>query len=476
MNNDVNMDQFGESTSTKLAIPLQRLWNPLKHFILTDTSSGLVLLISTIVALLWANLSTESYSSFWGTHAAISLNGHTLELTLREWVNDGLMTIFFLSVGMGIKREMMVGELSSFRQAVLPIIAAGGGMLVPALIFTAIAGGTEYSRGWGIPVATDIAFALGVLTLVGKRVPASLKVFLVALAIADDLGAVLVIALFYSTTLNLTYLGAAFAIFAMLIVSNRLGVRTLLWYCTWGVGLWLCVLNSGVHSTIAGVMLAITIPAWSRLDLPRFSKTVNTVAAYLKTKRQSPQNVLSDHKIMSAISQLNMATLRIQPSLFTLETALANWVAMVIMPLFALSNAGVVINNVDPNFLSDPLVQGIATGLIIGKPIGIVCGTWLTIKLGFASMPRLASWAQMWGVGIIGGVGFTMSLFVSGLALVQGSHLNTACLAILCASATAGTIGFTLLRLLPSRTNPNLVLVTEDADSDFSDEKPVVEQ
>ncbi len=465
------------SHATGLAAPVRFIWDPVRHFILTENASGIILLIATIAALIWANVSPESYNGFWEIKAKFEVERFSMNLSLREWVNDALMTIFFLLVGLEIKREMLVGELSSFRQAILPVVAAAGGMLVPALIYTGIAGGTEVARGWGIPVATDIAFALGVLTMVGKCVPSSLKIFLAALAIADDLGAVLVIALFYGTQLNTTALIVAGAIFFMLLISNKMGIRSAIWYGAWGLILWISVCFSGIHSTIAGVLLAITIPSWSRIDLNRFRKTIDTISNYLN-KREHPENgILSDMRLLGNVAVLNGSVQNIQPLMFTIEHNLGPWVSMIIMPLFALSNAGVPIANVGFSIIHDPLAQGIAAGLVFGKPIGIVLGTWIVIKLGFASLPTKATWKHLWGMGMLGGIGFTMSLFVAGLAVGEGAHLDTARLAILCSSTLAGTAGFLYLKMLPpvDQAVPATAAAKEDKRDTASSEESAAE-
>jgi len=434
--------------ATQLKRPIRRVLAPIREFIQTESSSGLVLLASTVAAMLWANLWPGSYTSTWETHAAIRLGTWTLDLSLRHWINDALMATFFLLVGLEIKRELLVGELSSPRKALLPVAAALGGMAVPALFFLAVAGGTDAARGWGIPMATDIAFALGILSLLGSRVPASLKIFLAALAIADDLGAVLVIALFYTETIQATALLAAAALFALLLASNWLGIRRVTWYCLLGVGLWLAVFYSGVHATVAGVLLAMALPAWSRLDLPCFRDQIDELAGHLHEHGGARESVLADEDLLARVRHLQHACSRLQPSLHRLEHMLAPWVAMVVMPVFALANAGVALSRLEPG-LSDPLATGIAAGLVLGKPLGIVLGTWVVVRTGLAALPAGTTWIHFWGLGLLGGVGFTMSLFIAGLAIPDAARLDTARLAILAASTLAGVVGFLILRRLP---------------------------
>ncbi|MGM9998642.1 MAG: Na+/H+ antiporter NhaA [Candidatus Bruticola sp.] len=440
-----------DKANVRIAAPLEAVLSPINRFISAETSGGIVLLLATILALIWANSMPESYTGFWSTHARIGIGVFSLEHTLIEWINDGLMAVFFLQVGLEIKREMQVGDLSSFGQAILPVIAAAGGMIVPALLFSFCAMGTPYTNGWGIPVATDIAFAIGIITLLGKRVPSSLKVFLVALAIADDLGAVLVIALFYSSHLNVTPLMSAFAIFAILLLLNKLGIRSLVAYSLGGLLLWLCVLNSGVHASLAGVMLAITIPTWTSIDKNRLSKTLSVVKDALDRRSTNEEGAIGDAKVLNAIENLHESATRALPPLVIMEHSISTFVAMVVMPLFALANSGVIVTKLEPGFINDTITHGVALGLVLGKPIGITLGTFLTIKCGLAQLPRGANWSQLLGAGMLGGIGFTMSIFVSNLALGNGPHLDTAKMAILCSSTTAGLLGFTWLYFHPQR-------------------------
>lgn len=442
---------------TELATPLRAVLDPIKHFGLAETSSGVVLLAVTVIALIWANISASSYEGFWETKASLSIGGLCLEHSIRDWINDGLMTIFFLSVGLEIKREMMVGELSSFRQAILPVVAAAGGMCAPALLFTICAAGSDIANGWGIPTATDIAFALGAITMVGKCAPPGLRIFLVALAIADDLGAILVIALFYSQGINVGALLGALGVFAFLLLSNKLGVRWVVWYAVWGVVLWYLVAQSGIHATISGVLLAIAIPAWTRFDLPRYLRSMRTSYRYLEHRSTGNQRTLADSRIISALDNIERSTRYAQPTLHQIEASINPWVSFVIMPLFALANAGVAINNVSWDILADPLAQGIATGLIIGKPLGIFLGTFIIVKMGLSSLPRYCTWKHIWGMGMLGGIGFTMALFVSGLSVHNASQMDVARLSILASSFTACILGFVYLRMLPPYKKEDIV-------------------
>ncbi len=358
----------------------------------------------TVIALAWANSPWwHSYEQLWALPLGFSAPSYMLSAPLHQWINDGLMAVFFFLVGLEIKREMLVGELASVRLAALPVAAAVGGMIVPALLYVALNAGGPGARGWGIPMATDIAFAIGVLSLLGTRVSPALKVFLTALAIVDDIGAVLVIAIFYSAGIAWDALAAGGALLLLSVLANRLGVRHLGVYLLVGVLLWGCFLASGVHATVAGVLLAMTIPSDAAQE------------------GRSP--------------------------LHRLERGLHVPVAFVIMPLFALSNAGVRLAESLPFAADGALVAGgIVLGLVLGKPLGITLASWLAVRAGAASLPAGAGWAGVRGVSWLGGIGFTMSLFIANLAFEGGPLLNAAKLGILAASLIAGIAGWLLLR------------------------------
>lgn len=361
----------------------------LKRFLQSESKAGIILMLCTVISLVLANSAVgESYTHFWH----INIVGMSLE----HFINDALMAIFFLLVGLEIERQIYVGELKQIRAALLPIFAAIGGMLVPALIHYMFNGGTPYQDGFGIPMATDIAFALGVLLLLGNKVPVALKIFLVALAIIDDLGAIVVIALFYSKGIAWTYLAAALAIFAVLFVCNRMNVNRLSPYLVLGAVAWYCMLHSGIHATITGVILAFLIPFCDGGD-------------------QSPSHLL-EHK-------------------------LTGLVAFVILPLFALANTAIVIPETWADQLSSTHSLGIMLGLLLGKPIGITLLTYATVKLGWTTLPPNMLWRHVWGVGLLAGIGFTMSMFITVLAFDSPELVISAKIAIMLGSLIAAIAG-----------------------------------
>jgi NhaA family Na+:H+ antiporter len=423
-----------------------RALRPFQRFAHTESAGGVVLLACAALALAWANSPwAASYFHLWETHVGVRVAGRALDLSLHHWINDGLMAVFFFVVGLEIKREMLVGELSSVRQAALPIAGALGGMLVPALIYVAINAGGAGSAGWGIPMATDIAFALGVLALLGPRVPVVLKVFLTALAIADDIGAVLVIALFYTSDLAWSALLAGGVILGALIALNVLGVRRPGAYLALGVLLWLAFLQSGVHATVAGVVLAMTIPSRTRVHEEEFLAVARGAIEEFDAACQPGETVLTNRAQQEAIEALEHVSEGVQSPLFTMERKLHGAVAFFIMPVFALANAGVSLGGL-LDALSLPVTLGVVLGLVIGKPLGITLFAWLAVGVGWATLPAQASWRTLHGVSWLGGIGFTMSLFIAGLAFSDASLLDSAKVGILGASLVAGIAGWAMLR------------------------------
>jgi Na+:H+ antiporter, NhaA family len=397
----------------------------------------------------------EPLSHLWEQRAALGFGAWTLQLSLHEWINDGLMALFFLLVGLELKREMLVGELASLKDAALPIVAAVGGMAVPALIYWLLNQGTAEVRGWGIPTATDIAFAIGILVLLAWRVPRALIVFLMALAIADDLGAVLLIALFYTGALNTAALITAAAVLAVLILLNRGGVRHRLPYWLLGLVLWYFTLQSGIHATIAGVLLALAIPVRPRCTPEQFDARVSQLLEAFRGHAQdpsTPSDPLTSHDMAAIAANLERDAKAVQSPLHRTEQGLTGWVTFVILPLFALANAGLDLRHTAVwSSLGHPVTLGIALGLPLGKFFGISGFSWLVIRLGGARLPQGVAWRHLLGAAWLGGIGFTMSLFIAELAFDDPHHLERAKLGILFASLFSALVG--LLWLTVSTRN-----------------------
>ena len=420
---------------------------PLQKFIHAESAGGLLLLSATVVAMVWANSPwAESYALIWSTPISLVVGSHALTETLLEWINDGLMALFFFVIGLEIKREILVGELASFRQAALPLLAATGGALLPAVLYGAMNATGSGAPGWGIPMATDIAFTLGILSLLGARVPVGLKVFLTALAIADDLMAVLVIALFYTSTISWGSLAIGGCFVILLMAANISGLRHPLVYSVLGIGgLWLAFLSSGVHATIAGVIAAMTIPARTRLSDPEFIRKGKALLKRFEEAvyRDLPQ--LANRERQQITTRMMAAVQHAETPLQQLEQTLHPWVTVVVMPLFALANAGITLDRNFGETLINTVALGIMLGLLVGKPVGIVVASWLAVRSGLASLPQGVSWLHVWAVGCLAGIGFTMSLFIAGLAFPQSAFLMSAKVGILAASTIAGTVGWMLL-------------------------------
>lgn len=426
---------------------VERVFGPFQRFFSAAAAGGLVLLACAAVALVWANSPwADAYHRLWETPFTIGAPGFGLTLSLHHWVNDGLMAVFFFLVGLEIKREVLVGELASRRSAALPIAAALGGMIIPAAIYAAVNAGGPGAAGWGVPMATDIAFALGILALLGDRVPTTLRVFLAALAIADDLGAVLVIALFYTSELALPALAGTGVVLAVLVGLNRTGARRPLIYAALGVLLWALVLASGIHATIAGVLLALTVPARTRIGEQEFLAQAEKSLADFRAADEPGTTVLANRGHQEALHALEMAYHAAQTPLQRMEHALHKFVAFFVMPIFALANAGVSLGAGSADKLLSPVALGVALGLLVGKPLGITLASYGAVRTGIADLPPGVKWRHVHGAGWLAGIGFTMSLFIAGLAFDDPSLLDTAKLSILGASLCAGLIGYTLLR------------------------------
>jgi NhaA family Na+:H+ antiporter len=422
-----------------------------RQFTRLQASGGIVLLAATLFALAWANTAVSAgYFSLWKTPLSITLGSLALSQDLLHWINDGLMVIFFFVVGLEIKREVLVGELASPKRAALPVMAAVGGMLVPALLYAALNAGGEGAGGWGIPVATDIAFTLGLLTVLGRRVPTSLKIFFTALAIADDLGAVLVIAIFYSGDIHLAALAAGGGFLLALVLLNRLSVRNPFPYALLGIGLWLAFLESGIHPTIAGVLLAMTIPARTRVRASAYTAQCTAALGGLGRDELEDETAAALGRQQAAAQTLETIAERIQSPLQRLERSLTPWTTYLIIPLFALANAGVALSGDIGATLGSPISLGIILGLVIGKPFGITLFSWLAVRLGIAEMPTGVGWRRLFGASWLAGIGFTMSLFIGSSAFDNPALLDTAKLGILLASLGAAATGTLLLTLAGS--------------------------
>lgn len=408
-------------------------------FLQIEAAGGIVLLLATVAAMVWANSPERaSYTSFWHTSVALRAGGHGITQDLRHWINDGLMTLFFFVVGMEIKTELVDGELRDRRAAVFPAVAAIGGMALPALIYLIINGRGAGNAGWGIPMATDIAFALGVLALLGSRVPQSLKVFLLTLAIVDDIGAIVVIAVFYSGGLAVAWLGLAAALLAFMSLLQRIHVRSLPVYAVLGCAVWFATFESGVHATIAGVMLGLLTPARAHLPADAAGEAaVDTIEA-------SSDISIADARRVSYLTRESVAVTE------RLMNALHPWTSFVIIPLFALANAGIPLSR---HSLAGgwSIAGGVVAGLVLGKVVGISGAVWLALRFGLGSMPEGATWRHVVGVAALAGIGFTVSLFVADLAFADADHRQQAKVGVLAASVLAAVLGSSLLVLAARR-------------------------
>lgn len=426
--------------------PIQRFVRPFSYLLKIEAAGGLVLLACTILSLALANSAwSDRFAEFWRTPIGFRIGGYELTKSLVVWINDGLMAIFFFVVGLEIKREMVFGELREFRKAALPAAAALGGMVVPAGIYLAFQHGQPGERGWGIPMATDIAFVVGLLALLGKRVPFGLKILLLTLAIVDDIGAVLVIAVAYTSDISFAYLAIAAVGFVVVHLCNRLGVRPIPVYVVLGAIIWFASLKSHVHPTVAGVILGLMTPArpwYSEQSLVRVADGV------LHRLRQDGNETV-DHK--EAVRVLTTTARETVSPLDRLEKALHPWVAFAIMPIFAIANAGVTI---DMNQVGHPVAIAVAVGLVAGKAIGILTFSWLAVRLGLARLPAGVSWRGLVGASCLAGIGFTMSLFIAGLALDE-SLLNAGKTGTLVGSTISAVLGLSLLLLVLPRADRN---------------------
>jgi len=416
----------------------------------SEVTGSILLLACTVIALVWANSPwADSYVELLHTYVGVSWSEASFKLSLHHWINDGLMVVFFFVVGLEIKRELVVGELSSFNKAALPVAAAVGGMVVPAVLFFVLNAGGDGARGWGIPMATDIAFALGVLAIFGTRAPLGLKVFLTALAIADDLGAVMVIAIFYTDKINVLALVIAAIFLALMFVAIRARLRKGILYLLI-IGVWLAVFSSGIHATVAGILLAMVVPIRPRVDPHRFIDETEERLERIKKMELSEHSLISDREQLDIVEGIHTRAKDTLPAGLVLEHYLHPVQVWLILPLFALANAGVAVGGDLMAVLVNPLALGIIFGLVVGKPAGIGLLSWLAVKSGRGALPEGVSWAQVFGAGCLAGIGFTMSLFITDLAFDNEALIAIAKIGILAASLTSGILGFIILsRALP---------------------------
>ena len=424
---------------------------PLQRLMGLETSTAIAALSAAVIALIMANTPLQpAYESFWTTPVRFEVAGHALiDFSLRALVNDGLMALFFMVVALEIKREWIFGGLRDRKAAALPIIAAAGGMIVPALIYAAFNAGGPAAHGWGIPMATDIAFAVAVLTAAGPRVPISARLFLLTLAIADDLGAILVIAIFYGTGIQLAWLAAAVGMMVLAWAFRVMRVRAIGVFVVVGVLCWFFMHESGVHATIAGVAMGFLTPAWSLLSPQKYpaiaSRLVDEVSQRLGDGVLTHDEYALNDGTLREIRRLSLET---RAPLDRIEYRLSSWSAFLIVPIFAFANAGLVFPRVPPlEWLSDPVVLGVGLGLVFGKIIGVFASAWLAVKVGVARMPAGLTNVHLLGVSTCAGVGFTVALFVAGLAFTDSQHLESAKLGIIVGSVVAGVLGYLTLRM-----------------------------
>ncbi len=439
--------------SKDMVSPVKMVTNILKtstfqYFYNRISQAGFLLFSAAVMAFVWSNLDPEGYKHFWHQELSIGLAGMSISHSLVHWVDEALMTIFFFTVGLEIKREMLVGGLSDPKRAALPVAAAVGGMVVPAIIYVAFNAGQAGITGWGIPMATDIAFSLAVLSTLGKRVPFGIRLFLTAFAIADDLGAILVIALFYTPTISLSYIFFAVVVIGGLWGLNHFGIRHSIPYLLLGVILWYAVSHAGLHATISGVILAMFIPAKGKYHTDIFLEMVGKRLEQIQHHKNGDGDSIMVNRVhLNAVQEIKLACSEVETPLQRLEHNLSSWVGYVVLPLFALSNAGVVLGEFDLSVaFFHPITLGVSCGLILGKPIGIFLGTYLVCKILKTDLIQGVTWRQILGTGFLGGIGFTMSLFISNLSFAEPVHLEYAKIGIILGSILSAAIGYLILR------------------------------
>lgn len=441
-------------------------------------SGGNVLIAATVLALVIANIPAINgyYFEFWTREVRLQLGGFNIfshdghPMTLLAFINDALMAVFFFSIGLEIKREVLVGELASFKQALLPIVAAIGGMIVPVCLFYALSKGTDFAGGAAIPMATDIAFSLGVLAMLGKRVPVSLKIFLTTLAVVDDIGGIIVIAIFYSDTIQLDLLGIAAALFMLLLFGSAMRIKSKIFYIGIGGVIWFLFLNSGIHPTIAGVLVAFCVPATPVFAPKKYIKQIRNAISHF---RGEDDDLLTRKSILNKeqldwLKEIESASDKVISPLQDLEDSLHHIVNLFIVPLFAFANAGIFLLDTDPASILEGISLAVIVGLVAGKFLGIFTFSWLTVKLGLAPMPAHSNWKMMASIAMLGGIGFTVSLFIATLTFGGGdAHaqdlLSHAKLGIVCGSLLAGLLGFIAMHFtLPRTASPDALRPEDD--------------
>lgn len=442
-------------------MPKERL-TPFRNFVKAESTAGVCLLAFAVIAIILAN-SPYSYllSKFWSTELNFSFGSLKVAMPLSSFINESLMTFFFLVVGLEIKRELVVGELSSLKKAILPVVAAFGGVLVPSLLFLAFNHGNEFSNGWAIPTSTDIAFCLAVLHLLGRRIPVGLKVFTAASAIVDDLFGVIILAIFYSHGLSLLYLGACLIPLGILYAFNKTNVRSPLGYLSIGLALWIGLLGAGIHASVAGVILAMFVPVKPTMNPENYHQHISDLIVKFKEAGQERDNYLINRDRKAAILEIESASVKVQSPLQRLESGTHPWVAFLILPLFALCNAGISFSVIHKVTEHMDLFLGIFIGLVFGKLIGISLFSYIAVKSKIAALPNNVNFGQIFSVASLSGIGFTMSLFIASLAYEHNTSLDVARFSILLSSVVACGLGLSaLLYSTRKRSKQNQVRFT----------------
>jgi NhaA family Na+:H+ antiporter len=425
-----------------------RVIKPFQEFMRYEAAGGMILLVCVVGALIISNsIFGAHYLQIWQTDVGFTIGDFEIIEPLIFWVNDLLMFVFFFLIGLEIKREILIGELSVIKNAIAPVIAATGGIIIPALIFLAFnLPGTLGSNAWAIPIATDIAITLGVLSVFGSRIPLSLKIFVTTLAITDDIGGVLIIALVYSEGVNFIHMLLAGILLIILIILNRLGIRTLIPYTIIGIGLWFEFLFSGVHPTIAGILLSLTIPTTTKIDFNEFVSISEQLVGRVRNIISRDPEHDDIRPLLETSKTLEEACKNIEAPLQHAEHNLAKWIVFLIVPIFALANSGIIFSGIEGSPETISITLGIITGLVVGKPLGVILFTWLAIQIKIINMPEGVNWDMMISVAFLTGIGFTISIFIASLAFTQLALLNAAKIAILLASLVSGILGFFSIR------------------------------